>query len=384
MTTASATPNVAAMSTVAVNPTVLLMAGGTGGHIFPAQALAQQLAERGWQIHWLGTADRMEARLVPEFGWPFHSIAVQGLRGKGWQKLLLAPWMLLQSVAQARAVVRQVQPDLVVGFGGYATGPGGVAAWLQRIPLLIHEQNAVAGTTNRWLARLAKQVLVAFPQAFAGHAKRELVGNPVRQNVIDAGQQHPSNDHAELRILVVGGSLGARVFNEQLPVQLTALAKAGAIAVRHQTGSAMAEAVQQSYQQLRAQQQSELQLQAEVSAFIDDMAAAYQWADLVICRAGALTVSEVACAGVAAIFVPLPQAIDDHQTANANWLVQQGAALLLKQTELEQGQLADLVSPWLQDKTSLQQLAHKARSCAIDDAAQQLAQRCEQQLGRAV
>lgn len=377
MTTVSATPHAA--TTTMATPTVLLMAGGTGGHIFPAQALAQQLATRGWSIHWLGTADRMEARLVPEFGWPFHSIAVQGLRGKGWQKLLLAPWMLLQSVWQARAVLKQVQPDLVVGFGGYASGPGGVAAWLQRIPLLIHEQNAIAGTTNRWLARLAKQVLVAFPQAFPTLAKRELVGNPVRREVITAGQPEQMHEHSELRILIIGGSLGAKVFNEQLPTQLSALAEAGVIAVRHQTGPAMEATVQQSYQQLR-----QPQLQAEVMAFIKDMAAAYQWADLVICRAGALTVSEVACAGVAAIFVPLPQAIDDHQTANANWLVEQGAALLLKQSDLEQGQLTSIVAPWLQDKAALQQLAQKARRCAMDDAAEQLAQRCEQQLGRAV
>lgn len=378
MTTATAMPQQTTM------PTVLLMAGGTGGHIFPAQALAQQLKARGWQIHWLGTADRMEARLVPEFGWPFHSIAVQGLRGKGWLKQLLAPWMLLQSVWQARAVVRHLRPDLVVGFGGYASGPGGVAAWLQRIPLVIHEQNAVAGTTNRWLARLAKQVFVAFPQAFAGHAKRTLVGNPVRQEVIAVGQPEQINEHPELRILVIGGSLGAKVFNQQLPAQLAALAENGTVAVRHQTGSAMAATVQQQYQQLHQQQPNEQAMQFEVTAFIDDMAAAYQWADLVICRAGALTVSEVACAGVAAIFVPLPQAIDDHQTANANWLVEQNAALLLKQIDLEQGQLTPLVRPWLQDKTSLQQLAQKARRCAMDDAATQLAQRCEQQLGRAV
>lgn len=367
------------MLTQQTTPTILLMAGGTGGHIFPAQALAVQLAKRGWQIHWLGTADRMEARLVPEFGWSFHSISVQGLRGKGWQKLLQAPGMLLMSVWQARHVVRQVKPDVVVGFGGYASGPGGVAAWLQRIPLLIHEQNAVAGTTNRWLARLAKQVLIAFPQAFTGHAKRQLVGNPVRHDVIDAAKEHRMDDHAELRILVVGGSLGAQVFNEQLPAQFAELAKKAELSVRHQTGRAMVDMVQRQYQQF-----DDVQLTADVSAFIDDMAAAYGWADVVICRAGALTVSEVACAGVAAVFVPLPHAIDDHQTANANWLVQQGGALLMKQTDLEQGQLIALVRPWLQDKIALQQLAQQARLSAIDDAASQLAQRCEQQLGSAV
>lgn len=358
-------------------PTVLLMAGGTGGHIFPAQALAEELAGRGWHIHWLGTADRMEADLVPKLGWPFHSIRVRGIRGKSILQLLSAPWMLLQAIWQARQLLQQLQPDLVVGFGGYASGPGGIAAWLARKPLLIHEQNAVAGTTNRWLARLAARVLVAFPQAFAGHPKQQLVGNPVRKALIS--NKEKSESHPELRVLVLGGSLGAQVLNQRVPEQLAQLAGPTTILVRHQTGATMQQQVQQQYQQLHSEQ-----FQGQSYAFIDDMAAAYHWADLVICRSGALTVSEVACAGVAAVFVPLPHAIDDHQTANANWLVAQQAAWLLPQQQLEQGQLTELLRPVIAEKTQLQQLAVRARQCALNDAAQQLAAACEQQLGARV
>ena len=363
-------------------PTVLLMAGGTGGHIFPAQALAEELAGRGWHIHWLGTADRMEATLVPKLGWPFHSIVVRGLRGKSIRQLLTAPWMLLNAIRQARQLLKRLQPDLVVGFGGYASGPGGIAAWLQRTPLLIHEQNAVAGTTNRWLARLANKVLVAFPQAFAGHAKQQVVGNPVRKALIAAQEPVHSasqNQPAALRVLVIGGSLGAKALNDALPQQLAELSSTTPMQVRHQTGSAMQAEVQHHYQQLHSPS-----FDGQAHAFIDDMAAAYQWADLVICRAGALTVSEVACAGMAAVFVPLPQAIDDHQTANANWLVGQQAALLLPQPQLQQGGLVALLAPLLDNRTQLQQLAAKARQCALDDAAQQLADACEQQLGARV
>ncbi|SEA81020.1 undecaprenyldiphospho-muramoylpentapeptide beta-N-acetylglucosaminyltransferase [Alkalimonas amylolytica] len=363
----------------AKTPTVLLMAGGTGGHIFPAQALAEELASRGWHIHWLGTADRMEADLVPKLGWPFHSIVVRGLRGKSSRQLLSAPWMLLNAIRQARQLLKQLQPDLVVGFGGYASGPGGVAAWLQRTPLLIHEQNAVAGTTNRWLARLAAKVLVAFPQAFAGHAKQQLVGNPVRKALIAAKEPGSKSEQTDLHVLVIGGSLGAKALNDGLPEQLATLSETTPLQVKHQTGSAMQAEVQQHYQQLQS-----ASFVGEAQAFIDDMASAYQWADLVICRAGALTVSEVACAGVAAVFVPLPQAIDDHQTANANWLVGQQAALLLPQQQLQQGGLIALLRPLLGDKTQLQQLAARARQCALDNAAQQLADACEQQLGARV
>ncbi|GAB2907757.1 undecaprenyldiphospho-muramoylpentapeptide beta-N-acetylglucosaminyltransferase [Rheinheimera gaetbuli] len=356
-------------------PRALIMAGGTGGHIFPAQAVATALQDAGWQIHWLGSADRMEAKLVPEFGWPFYAISVSGLRGKGVLSLLKAPLMLWRSVMQARAVIDTVQPQLVLGFGGYASGPGGVAAWLKRLPLLIHEQNAIAGSTNRLLAHVARKVLVAFPTAFAGNSKQVLVGNPVRAAVIGAGAQHDFS--GSLKVLVVGGSLGAKALNARLPALFAAAAQQGQLQVKHQTGVAMQQQTEQAYQQLH-----HAGLTVEVSAFIDDMAQAYSWADVVICRAGASTVSELACAGVAALFVPLPGAIDDHQSANAQWLSQQQGAIVVPQTELNEQRLLPLLSRWLQDKTELQQMAARARACALDNASAQVVAQCQQLAGQ--
>ncbi len=354
-------------------PTVLIMAGGTGGHIFPAQAVAKQLQAQGFSIHWLGTADRMEAKLVPSFGFPFHAIEVAGLRGKGWRSLLKAPVMLWRSIRQARQVLKQVKPQLVLGFGGYASGPGGLAAKLQGIPLLIHEQNAVAGTTNKLLAKIAKAVMVAFPSAFRGQKNRYVLGNPVRKELIAVKTEN--NFSKGLNILIVGGSLGAKALNDILPAQLKQVAASGPVQVRHQTGTAMLTEVQQAYADAPES------LSVQVTAFIDNMADAYRWADLVICRAGALTVSEVACAGVAAVFVPLPSAIDDHQTANANWLVEQGAALLWPQRDLNNKNLVSLLQSWLKDKTPLAHMAHQARACAIDDATDQVVAVCRLVIG---
>ncbi|WP_445426091.1 undecaprenyldiphospho-muramoylpentapeptide beta-N-acetylglucosaminyltransferase [Alishewanella sp. HL-SH06] len=358
-------------------PLALIMAGGTGGHIFPAQAVAKALHAEGWEIAWLGTADRMEARLVPSFGWAFHAIQVAGLRGKGWRSIVHAPLMVWRAIRQARQVVKQVKPSLVIGFGGYASGPGGVAAWLAGVPLLIHEQNAVAGSTNKLLARLAKQVLVAFPAAFANSAKQQVVGNPVRAELIACRQSRTSEP--PLNILVVGGSLGAKALNEQLPEQFSMLAAQGEIAIWHQTGEAMLAQVQAAYQPLQAKGVS-----VQVSAFIDSMLAAYRWADVVICRAGALTVSEVAAVGVAAIFVPLPSAIDDHQTANARSLTSADAGWLLPQSELIKTGIVPLLAPCLTDKSVLQQLAQNARLQARDNATTAVVAVCRQVTGQAV
>ncbi|KKO45047.1 UDP-diphospho-muramoylpentapeptide beta-N- acetylglucosaminyltransferase [Arsukibacterium ikkense] len=358
-------------------PLALIMAGGTGGHIFPAKAVAQALLADGWDIAWLGSNDRMEARLVPAFGWPFYGITVSGLRGKGLASKVTAPWMLLKALWQAHRLCRQLKPKLAIGFGGYASGPGGIAAWLSGTPLLIHEQNAVAGSTNKLLARLANLVLVAFDGAFAGHSKRQLVGNPIRAELLQSRLNRPAS--ASLNILIVGGSLGAQALNQALPAQLTELAKSGDIAVRHQTGSAMQAEVTQAYQALRSSG-----AEVEVSAFIDDMAAAYRWADVLICRAGALTVSEVAAVGVAAIFVPLPGAIDDHQTANARVLAERDAAVLLAQNQLQTEGVQALMAPWLTDKTPLAQMAQRARSLATDDAAAHIAALCRQVTGQVV
>ncbi|CAM3792807.1 undecaprenyldiphospho-muramoylpentapeptide beta-N-acetylglucosaminyltransferase [Rheinheimera salexigens] len=359
------------------SPRILIMAGGTGGHIFPAKAVAMALLAQGWQVHWLGSQDRMEAQLVPKFGLPFHSIQISGLRGKSPLSLLKAPWMLIKSVWQARRIINTVQPNLVLGFGGYASGPGGLAAWLSQVPLIIHEQNAVAGSTNKLLAKFARNVLVAFPSAFAALPKQQLVGNPVRAELINVGQQH--NTSKTLNVLVIGGSLGAKALNEQLPVIFAAAAAAGQVNVQHQTGTALLTSTEQRYNAL-----AQPGLSVDVAAFIDDMAAAYRWADVVICRAGASTVSEVASAGVAAIFVPLPNAIDDHQTANAHWLSQQQAALVIKQTELTAANLLPMLQQWLTDKTQLQQLASTAKACALDNATEQVVQFCQQAVAQPV
>lgn len=356
-------------------PLILLMAGGTGGHIFPAQAVAQALQHQGYTVAWLGTADRMEAQLVPDWGIPFYSIQVAGLRGKGIGSALLAPLMLLRAVWQALQIVRRLKPALVVGFGGYASGPGGMAAWLSRVPLVIHEQNAVPGSTNKLLAHLAQKILVAFPQAFASSVKQQLVGNPVRSGLLAARVSRPVNP--ELRILILGGSLGAKALNEQLPPQLVTLAKQGALAVWHQTGAAMQQQVMAAYQPLVQAGQ-----QVEVSAFISDMAGAYRWADVVICRSGALTVSEVAAVGIAAIFVPLPGAIDDHQTANARTLVEEGAAWLLPQSQLTQPGIIPILAGCLVDKQALQQRANIARALALDNATDAVVTVCQQVIGQ--
>lgn len=350
-----------------MSKTLLVMAGGTGGHVFPGLAVADRLKAQGWTIHWLGTADRMEAELVPAHGYPISFIDIQGVRGNGIKRLLAAPYRVIKSVLQARQVLKTIQPDVVLGMGGFASGPGGVAAWLSGIPLLLHEQNAAAGLTNKLLARIARRVLMAFPGAFAPNARTAVVGNPVRPEVVALPDPQLRSSSDPLRLLVVGGSLGARVLNEQVP---PAVATAGVpIEVRHQCGKGNGEAVAASY--------AGLGVEAEVSEFIKDMADAYAWADLVVCRAGALTVSEVAAAGVAAIFVPLPHAVDDHQTRNALTLVDGGAAEFLPQSELTPAALASRLS-WLAGRReTLLNMAQAARRVAIIDAAERVADECK-------
>lgn len=350
-----------------MSKTLLVMAGGTGGHVFPGLAVADRLKAQGWTIHWLGTADRMEAELVPAHGYPISFIDIQGVRGNGLKRLLVAPYRIVKSVLQARRVLKNIRPDVVLGMGGFASGPGGVAAWLSGIPLLLHEQNAAAGLTNKLLARLAKRVLMAFPGAFAPSARTAVVGNPVRPEVVALPDPQLRSSSEPLRLLIVGGSLGARVLNEQVP---PAVASAGVpIEVRHQCGKGNRETVAQAY--------AEQGVEAEVSEFIKDMADAYAWADLVVCRAGALTVSEVAAAGVAAIFVPLPHAVDDHQTRNALTLVDGGAAEFLPQSELTPASLAARLS-WLAGRReTLLNMAQAARRVAIIDAAERVADECK-------
>ncbi|ENY72908.1 undecaprenyldiphospho-muramoylpentapeptide beta-N-acetylglucosaminyltransferase [Aeromonas diversa] len=352
-----------------MSKTLLVMAGGTGGHVFPGLAVADRLKAQGWTIHWLGTADRMEAELVPAHGYPISFIDIQGVRGNGLKRLLEAPYRIVKSILQARRVLKEIRPDVVLGMGGFASGPGGVAAWVSGIPLLLHEQNASAGMTNKLLARIAKRVLMAFPGAFAPSRRTAVVGNPVRPEVValPAPEQRMARGERPLRLLIIGGSLGARVLNEQVPL---AVAAAGLpIEVRHQTGKGNQDAVAMAY--------GKLGLEAEVSDFIKDMAGAYAWADLVVCRAGALTVSEVAAAGVAAIFVPLPHAVDDHQTRNALTLVDGGAAEFLPQSDLTPASLAARLV-WLAGRRdTLLKMAQAARRIAIVDAAERVADECK-------
>lgn len=343
---------------------MLIMAGGTGGHVFPALAVAEELQTQGWQVHWLGTRIGLEARVVPPTGIPMHWINVKGLRGKGLLRKLGAPFMLLWALLQAGMVMLKVRPAAVLGMGGFTTGPGGLMAWLLRRPLVIHEQNSIAGLTNRLLAPLAQPVLEAFPGSLT---KALHTGNPVRRSIASIQFTESEMGGRQARLLVVGGSLGAAILNQQVPATLAAMVPDQRPAVWHQTGLKLIDAAHQAY--------ADAGVDVRLDAFIDDMAEAYQWADLVLCRAGALTIAELAAAGVASILVPYPHAVDDHQTTNAAYLVDAGAAVLLPQTELDVTRLLALLS-LLKQPQQLQQMARLARACAMPAAAQQVAARC--------
>ncbi|WP_421865369.1 undecaprenyldiphospho-muramoylpentapeptide beta-N-acetylglucosaminyltransferase [Motiliproteus sp.] len=355
--------------------TVLLMAGGTGGHVFPALATAEYLQQQGYQIEWLGSQRGIENRLVPEAGIKLHSISVTGLRGKGKLSLLLAPFKLLRALWQAWQVVRQVQPVAVLGMGGFASGPGGVAAWMLGKPLLIHEQNAIPGMTNRLLARLADRVMEAFPGAFEGRAQALATGNPVRSTIgtLPEPAQRYGERQGPLRLLVVGGSLGAQAINRCVVETLAALPESQRPQLWHQTGANNLEDTLNAY----ADAGIELNEQTRVVPFIDDMQSAYGWADLVICRAGALTVSELAIAGVASVLVPFPFAVDDHQTANARYLSEQQAALLVPQPQLDKTRLLQLLQQG-SNREELAAMAQRARALATPEATTVVAQQCQE------
>lgn len=348
-------------------PTLLIMAGGTGGHIMPGLAVAQEMKTRGWHVVWLGHPERMEGQLVPKHGFELEALRFGGLRGKGLITLLKLPVTLTCACVQANGVFRRLRPDVVLGMGGYVAFPGGLVSALRRVPLVVHEQNAVAGTANRWLARLAKKVMTGFPGALPAAV---VVGNPVRAEItqLEPPSQRYGARQGPLRILVIGGSLGALFLNTIVPQALGLLDVASRPLVKHQSGEQHLLALNQAYDQAGAQ--------AECVAFIDDMAQALSWADLVICRAGAMTVSEVAAAGVAALFVPLPHAIDDHQTANARYLTECQGAWLKKQTEFTPEWLAS----WLkdQDRVGLAQVAQHAHQHARPEATMHIADACVQ------
>ncbi len=348
----------------------LVMAGGTGGHVFPALATARRLEAAGHRVHWLGSRAGMEEELVRAAGIPLSLIAIKGLRGKGGLAIVAAPLRLLRALWQALAVIVRVRPDCVVGMGGFVTGPGGLAAWLLRRPLVIHEQNAIAGMTNRILARLAKTVMEAFPGSFGPGVVTRCTGNPVRDDVISiAGpEQRLHGREGPARVLVLGGSLGALALNQCVPAALGLLDDSVRPEIRHQCGRRHLDVTRDAYERAG--------VTAQVEPFIEDMRAAYEWADLVVCRAGALTVAELCAAGLGAILVPFPHAVDDHQTRNATYMVDGAAAVLVPQSQMTPESLAEVLGPLCADRQKLEQMAVAARKLARPDATERVVNYC--------
>ena len=348
--------------------TALIMAGGTGGHIFPGLAIAEGLREAGWQVHWLGApAPSMESQLVPPKGYTLWPVEFGGVRGKGWRTLVQLPVRIVRALWQSRRILRQVKPKVVVGLGGYITVPGGLAAWSMGVPLMLHEQNAIAGMSNRWLAHLACKTFSAFPNAIPDG---EWVGNPLRQAFLS--QPAPAvrfqGRSGPLRVLVVGGSLGAQALNEVVPQALALMSPDSRPVVTHQSGAKQIDALRAHYAQAG--------VEAELTPFIDDTAQAYAQADLVICRAGASTVTELAAIGAAAILVPFPHAVDDHQTHNAQFLVQRDAAWLCPQSTLNPQDLAQRLTQL--NREELCAMAQRAHECRQTSAVNLMVRACHE------
>ncbi len=383
-------------------PVVLVMAGGTGGHIFPALAVADILKQQGAVIEWLGTRKGMEARLVPEHNYPVNYIDIGGLRGKGLKTLFLMPFKLLKALFQTLGVYHRIKPDVVLGMGGFVTGPGGLVAWILGKPLVVHEQNAIAGLTNKLLSKLAKKVFAAFPGAFKPDRKVSVCGNPVRKEIvaIEAPEQRLKKNWAQgsdiLNILVVGGSLGAMALNETIPEALKIIKQEliqeqlvqekeipeksnfKGINIKHQCGEKNMETTLAAYQVLDKvsdkKDQKQDVINYEVMPFINNMAESYAGADIIICRSGALTISEIAAAGLASILVPFPYAVDDHQTANAVFLADKKAAILIQQNKLDKNILAELLMNLTKEK--IMTMSVKSRELSISNAAELVAQEC--------
>lgn len=366
-------------------PTILIMAGGTGGHIFPGLAVAEKLKSEGWNIHWLGTAERMEADIIPAHGFNISFITISGVRNKNIMAWIKMPFKLISSVLQARKVINKIQPDVVLGMGGYASGPGGLATWLSNKPLIIHEQNASAGLTNRLLAKIATKVFCAFPNAFDKKIVAETVGNPLRASISGNESKYNKNiTKVSNNILVVGGSLGAQILNEIVPITFAKLVKDNdnheekdntklPFKIWHQTGKDKQKSVDEAYRQLNVNAET-----ITVTEFITDINKAYQWADIVICRAGALTVSELAMAAKPAIFIPLPHAVDDHQTKNAQYLVTYGAAVMINQKDLTSDILVKQLNELFSAPELLNNMAQFACGAANANATNKVAETCQQ------
>jgi UDP-N-acetylglucosamine--N-acetylmuramyl-(pentapeptide) pyrophosphoryl-undecaprenol N-acetylglucosamine transferase len=349
---------------------IMIMAGGTGGHIFPALAVADVLRSEGWQVTWLGAPNSMEAELVPKHGYEMALVRFSGLRGNGLVRKLMLPFNLLIAIWQSAMAMFRYRPDVVLGMGGYITFPGGVMAALLRKPLVIHEQNSVAGMSNKALAKIATKVLSGFPDVLKG---AEWCGNPVRDSIsaLPEPEQRYKARNGVLNVLVVGGSLGAKALNECMPQALFCMPQESEPKVIHQTGKKNFEDVTELY--------AEAGITAELKPFLEDMAHYYAWADVVICRAGALTVAELAAAGVASILVPFPYAVDDHQTGNAKFLSDRGAAILLPQTEMTPYRLAEVLAGITREQAM--QMAIKAKNLTQPDAAQCVAKICKELAG---
>ena len=347
--------------------TALIMAGGTGGHIFPGLAVAEELRARGWRVHWLGAPGSMESRIVPQHGFPLELIDFSGVRGKGLATLALLPLRLLRAFWQAVQVVRRVQPDVVVGLGGYITFPGGMMGVLCGKPLVLHEQNSVAGMANKVLAGVADRVFTAFPDVLK---KAQWVGNPLRSAF--TRQAAPSERFAgrtgPLRLLVAGGSLGAQALNDIVPRALALIPAADRPLVTHQSGATQIDALRANYQAAG--------VQAELTPFIDDTASAFAAADIIVCRAGASTVTEIAAVGAAAVFVPFPFAVDDHQTTNARFLVNAGGGWLVQQSDLTPEGLAKMLLN--SERTALVDIAEKAKNMQKINATREVVAACEE------
>lgn len=349
---------------------IVILAGGTGGHVFPALAVAEELRRLGQPVHWLGSTGRLESEVAARHGFPFLGIAVAGLRGRGLQRWLAAPWQLSRALAQALRHLRALAPRVVLGFGGFATGPAGIAARLLRVPLLVHEQNRVPGLTNRILARFAQRVLCGFPDAFPPSRRAEWTGNPVRAEIaaLPPPEARFEQRGEPRRLLVLGGSQGAAFLNRTVPAALARITPARRPAVIHQCGAAHLGDCRAAY--------AAAGVEARVEPFLEDMAAVYGWADLVLARAGASTLAEITAAGLGSLLVPFPHAVDDHQTRNADFLAERGAAIRLSESELNPDGLAGWFTALLDDRRRLLAMAQAARALARPDATRQVALAC--------
>lgn len=348
----------------------MIMAGGTGGHVYPALAIADELKRRGVPVIWMGTKKGIEARLVPQAGIEVDWLGMSGLRGKGAFTLLFAPLKIMLACIQALGILKKRRPSVVLGMGGFVSAPGGLMARLVRIPLLIHEQNAVPGMSNRLLAKVASRVMEAFPGSFKNSNGKALlhVGNPVRREIIllPAPEQRNKTRQGALRILVFGGSLGAARLNEVVPAACAKVIETRPLIIKHQAGPGNYEQTMKNY--------AELNVKAEVLEYIDDMAAVYGWTDLVICRAGAMTIAEIAAVGLASVLVPYPYAVDDHQTFNAKYLSDKKAAILIRQDDMDVDALVEILNDMDREKTL--DMSVRARQLAMPDSTRLVSEAC--------